>query len=101
MPCAEEFIKFYELHYPKRDERGKMMMEPAGVVETYQPVTDPVTEVSGLRYLLAKLVSFDEALIGKDRKAHWTKLLQELPDVPWRTVKGQELLAPGRKYSGG
>jgi hypothetical protein len=100
LPCADEFIKFYELHFPQRDERGKMIMEPAGVVETYQPVTNPVTEVCGLRYLLAKLISFDEAIIGKERREHWAKLLQELPDVPWRTVKGQQLLAVGSKYSG-
>ena len=100
LPCADEFIKFYELHFPKRDARGKMVMEPAGVAETYQPVTNPVTEVSGLRYLVGKLAAFDESLIGRQRKQHWSRFLQELPDVPWRTVKGLKLLAPGEKYTG-
>jgi hypothetical protein len=100
LPCADEFIKFYELHYPERDENGRMIIEPAGVAETYQPVTNPVTEVSGLRYLLTKLVSFDTTLTGNERKAHWTKLLEEMPDFPRRTIRGMELLAPGRKYSG-
>ena len=100
LPCADEFVKFYELHFPKRDAKGKMIMEPAGTVETYQPVTNPVTEVSGLRYLLARLLSFDEGLVGAERKAYWTRVLALLPDVPWRTVKGLELLAPGEKYAG-
>jgi alpha-L-fucosidase 2 len=100
LPCADEFIKFYELHYPGRDENGSMIIEPAGVAETYQPVTNPVTEVCGLRYLLAKLLSFDRALIGDERKGHWEKLLQEMPDFPRRTVRGLELLAPGSKYVG-
>ena len=41
LPCADEFIKFYELQFPRRDARGKMVMEPAATVETYQPVTIP------------------------------------------------------------
>lgn len=100
LPCADEFVKFYDLHFPKRDERGRMVMEPAGTVETYQPVTNPVTEVSGLRYLLEKLLSFDKAFVGVERQTYWKHVLGILPDVPWRTVKGIKLLAPGAKYSG-
>ena len=77
-----------------------MVIEPAGVVETYQPVTNPVTEISGLRYLLGKLTSFGQPLIGRERMAHWTSLLGQLPDVPRRTIKGMDLLAPGWKYQG-
>jgi alpha-L-fucosidase 2 len=100
LPCADKFVQFYELHYPMRDARGKMIMEPAGVVETYQPVTNPVTEVSGLRYLVGKLLSMDQSQIGKERAARWRKFYQELPEVPRRTIKGIELLAPGSQYSG-
>ena len=100
LPCADEFIKFYELHFPRRDARGKMLMEPAATVETYQPVTNPVTEISGLRHLLTRLLAMDEQLIGKQRKEHWTALLNQLPGVPTRTIKGIELLAVGDKYSG-
>ncbi|MCX7046047.1 MAG: DUF5703 domain-containing protein [Candidatus Sumerlaeota bacterium] len=98
LPCADEFIKFYELQFPKRDARGKMLMEPAATVETYQPVTNPNTEITGLRYLLSKLLGFD---IGDARKAQWTKLLNELPDVPLRSIKGLDLLAVGDKYAAG
>jgi alpha-L-fucosidase 2 len=100
LPCADKFIQFYELHFPVRDSQGKMIMEPAGVVETYQPVTNPVTEVSGLRYLVSKLLSMDQALIGKHRAAHWSRFFGELPEVPRRTIRGIELLAPGSTYSG-
>ena len=100
LPCADGFITFFEKHFPQRDARGKMIITPAGVAETYQPVTNPVTEVCGLRYLLGKLSVMDEELIGKDRKEHWCKLLDELPPVPTRVIKEQTLLAPGEKYSG-
>jgi len=98
LPCADEFIKFYELQFPKRNTRGKMVMEPAATVETYQPVTNPNTEITGLRHVLAKLLAFD---IGAERKAHWTKLLAELPEVPVRRIRGMDLLAVGEKYAPG
>ena len=98
LPCADEFIKFYELQFPKRDARGKLLMEPAATVETYQPVTNPNTEITGLRHLLTKLLSFE---IGAARQAHWSKLLGELPEVPTRRIKGLDLLAVGGKYASG
>lgn len=73
-------------------------MEPAATVETYQPVTNPNTEITGLRFLLSKLLSFD---IGAERQAHWVKLLGELPAVPIRRIKGLDLLAVGKKYASG
>jgi hypothetical protein len=100
LPCADAFVTFFEKHFPQRDAQGKMVVSPAGAVETYQPVTNPVTEVCGLRYLLGKLSALDEELIGKDLKEHWRKLLDELPAVPTRIIKEQTLLAAGQKYSG-
>lgn len=98
--CATEFIRFYEMHYPDRDDSGKIVIKPAGVAETYQPVTNPVTEVSALRYILSRLVSYDEDLFGKERTENWRKLLAAMPDFPRRTIRGMELLAPGWEYSG-
>ena len=72
LPCADEFLKFYEVHFPKRDVRGTMQMEGVGCAETYQGVTNPCTEIGGMKYVLTKLLSFD---IGGARRAHWEKLL--------------------------
>ncbi len=94
LPCADEFVKFYELHFSKRDARGKMVMEPASVVETYQPVTNPNTEITGLRFLLTKLAGFDS-------NPRWSRLLSELPGVPTRRIKGLDLLAVGDRYAPG
>jgi len=101
LPCADEFIKFYELQFPRRDGRGKMLMEPAACVETYQPVTNPATEICALRFVLQHLTSLDPQLSGPERHAHWAKLLGELPDVPLRTIKGLDLLAVGDPYAPG
>jgi hypothetical protein len=39
-------------------------------------------------------------LIGPERAAHWASLLKAIPEVPRRSSRGIELLAPGQHYSG-
>jgi len=98
LPCADEFLKFYELHYPKRNAQGIMQMEGVGCAETYQGVTNPATEMGCLKYVLTKLLSFE---INDQRRAHWTALQKAMPEVPTRTIRGLDLLAVGGKYNPG
>ena len=98
LPCADEFLEFYEVRFPKRDSQGKILMEGVGCAETYQGVTNPCTEIGCLKYVLSKLISFD---IDNTRKQHWTNLLKAMPDVPLRKIRGLDLLAVGEKYNPG
>ena len=98
LPCADEFLKFYELHFPKRDSNGIMQMENVGCVETFQGVTNPCTEMGALKYVLTKLLTFD---IDSSRKKHWNQLLQAMPGLPLRKIRGLDLLAVGEKYDPG
>ena len=98
LPCADEFIKYYESRFPKRNEKGVMLMEGVGCAETYQGVTNPCTEIGGLKYVLSKLIGFD---IDESRKIHWTRLLSQMPGVPLRKIYGLDLLAVGEKYEAG
>jgi len=85
-PFAEAVVQFFVEHYPERDARGHMVMSPAGVVETYQPVTNPVTETAGLARLL-------EQLMDMDGNARWKELRKIIPAPPSRVIQGQRLLA--------
>ncbi|MBL7969787.1 MAG: hypothetical protein JNK09_22485 [Prolixibacteraceae bacterium] len=98
LPCADEFLKYYEVHFPKRNAKGIMQMEGVGCAETYQGVTNPCTEIGCMKYLLTKLLSFE---IDDARKEHWSKLLKAIPGVPLRTIRGLDLLAVGEKYDPG
>jgi len=98
LPCADEFLKFYEVHFPKRDANGIMQMEGVGCAETYQGVTNPCTEMGCMKYLLTKLLSFE---IDDARKEHWSKLFKSMPGVPLRTIRGLDLLSVGEKYDPG
>ena len=73
-------------------------MEGAGCAETYQGVTNPCTEIGGIKYVLNKLLSFD---IDDARRQKWSGLLKAMPGVPLRKVRGLDLLAVGEKYNPG
>ncbi|MEI7423801.1 MAG: DUF5703 domain-containing protein, partial [Prolixibacteraceae bacterium] len=98
LPCADEYLKFYEIHFPKRDSHGIMQMEGVGCAETYQGVTNPCTEIGGMKYVLNKLLSFE---IDKEHRQHWSSLLKAMPGVPIRKIYGLDLLAVGEKYDPG
>ena len=98
IPCADEYLKFYEIHFPKRDGSGIMQMEGVGCAETYQGVTNPCTEIGAMKYVLIKLLSFE---IDESRRQHWSNLLKTMPGVPLRRIYGLDLLAVGEKYDPG
>lgn len=98
LPCADEFLKFYELHYPKRNHQGIVQMENVGCAETYQGVTNPATEMGCIKYVLTKLLTFN---IDNQRRTHWLALLKAMPELPMRTIRGLKLLAVGEKYNPG
>jgi hypothetical protein len=98
IPCAEDFLKFYELRFPKRDANGMMQMEGVGCAEIYQGVTNPCTEIGCLKFVLTKLIGFE---VDEARVSHWTKFLNSLPGMPLRRIYGLDLLAVGEKYDPG
>jgi hypothetical protein len=98
LPCAEEFVKFYKYRFPKRDDKGKILMEGVGCAETYQGVTNPCTEIGGLKYLLTKLLSFD---ISERQRKEWTDFLNAMTETPLRKIRGLDLLAVGDVYDPG
>ena len=69
-----------------------MLMAGVGCAETYQGVNNPCTEIGCLKYLLTKLLSFE---IDDARRGKWSKLLEEMPGVPLRRIRGMDLLAVG------
>jgi hypothetical protein len=98
LPCAEAGIDYYANRFTKRDAKGRMLMAGVGCAETYQGVNNPCTEIGCLKYLLAKLLSFE---IDDARRAKWSKLLEEMPGVPLRRIRGMDLLAVGDTYDSG
>ncbi len=98
LPCADAGLDYYASRFTKRDARGRMLMAGVGCAETYQGVDNPCTEIGCLKNLLTKLLSFE---IDDARRAKWSKLLEEMPGVPLRRIRGMDLLAVGDAYDSG
>lgn len=92
---ATEVIRFYDAHY-KRDDKGKILFEPAQSLETWQEVINPLPEIAGTRYVFTRVL---QEKVPLDRKVADTarRFVQALPDVPVKVVGSRKLLAPAEK----
>ncbi|SPE60254.1 conserved hypothetical protein [Verrucomicrobia bacterium] len=99
LPLAEEFILFFDKHY-SRDKEGKIWIEQGNAIETYHHVSNPLTEIAGLKWVLDGLVNLDDKIVSPTRKQAWRHFLSELPDLPRRRWHGQTVLVPAEKIPG-
>ncbi len=61
LPIAVAVTTFYDQHWP-RDAQGKIRMEPAQSMETWQQAVNPLPEIAGLRFVLPRLLALPEEL---------------------------------------
>jgi alpha-L-fucosidase 2 len=101
LPWAAEAIKYYANRFTERDANGKMVMPNVGCVETYQHVTNPCTEIGGLKFVLSRLLTFKGGSLFSENESYWKNLLVAMPAVPMRKIRGQQLLAVGDVYAPG
>ncbi|MCS7048903.1 MAG: DUF5703 domain-containing protein [Verrucomicrobiae bacterium] len=68
---AHPIIEFYDQHFPRIDARGYRVFEPAQSLETWQEAVNPLPDIAGLRFVLA-------------RTKGWENLRAQLPPLPQR-----------------
>ncbi len=99
LPMTEEIITFYDLHY-KRDDKGKLYINPAQALEAWWDCVNPMPEVAGLRFVLGKLLRLPEEYTSSQQRQKWQRLLSEVPELPTRTLDdGRTVLAPAEKFT--
>ena len=111
LPMADATITFYDQHW-KRGTDGKILMEPAQAIETYQTTAvNPTPDVAGLMSILPRLVSLPPSLADEAQQGLWSKVLKELPPLPMGTTAngklpprglgdpdGKRVILPAQKY---
>jgi hypothetical protein len=113
VPFADALITFYDQHYP-RDADGKIRMEPAQSLETYQlTAVDPTPDIAGLRSVIPRLLSLRLGLVpALAQRNAWSRTLHDLPELPKGTTvangktppngegdkNGTEIILPAKKY---
>jgi hypothetical protein len=94
VPLAAEIITFYDLHYPRRDDR--LHIAPAGSLETWHEAENPLPEIAGLRYTIERLLALPDQLVPRALLDRSQRLASELPPLPVSTDDPPRLLPAGR-----
>ncbi len=95
VPFAREVLKFFDQHY-LRDEKGKIRLDPAMVLETWWIAVNPAPDVAGLQYCLDGLIRMG-AGSEKDRD-EWQRFRTEVPEVSLQKTGGREAIAPAEVF---
>ncbi len=91
MPMADGVVTFYDQHY-KRDEKGKIRIDPACALESCHKAINPMPEIAGLTYLIPRLLALSSDLTTPEQRSRWTKTLHDLPEVPLTGPEGEKVL---------
>jgi alpha-L-fucosidase 2 len=94
VPWATEILAFYAGHFG-RDTQGKLDMQPAQALETWQVARNPAPDIAGLQFVLDRLLALaGESIISvpQPQLDAWARLWDEVPDLPMKIESGQILL---------
>ena len=110
LPMADATITYYAPH----GADGKLLLEPAQSIETYQKTAvNPTPDVAGLRCVLPRLLALPRELSTEARRSFWSNVLNEVPLIPLGTTAkgklppkgqgdpdGKRVILPAQKYDG-
>ena len=94
-PFAREVLLFFDKHY-ERDDKGKIKLDPAMVLETYWIAVNPAPDVAGLQFCLDELLKLDAGT--SDDKMVWKRFREEIPPIHLQTIKKRKSIAPAEKW---
>jgi alpha-L-fucosidase 2 len=111
LPMADATITYYGQHW-RRDSNGKIRMDPAQAIETYQTTAvNPTPDIAGLMGILPRLLSLPPNLADEAQRNLWVKVLKDLPLLPMGTTAkgklpprglgdpdGKRVILPAQKY---
>jgi len=91
IPMAEQGLTFFDQHF-RRDEKGKIVLEPDNAIETFWKVRNPLPDVAGLRWVLGKLLELPPSVARDSKRREWQRMLGELPEMPRGVNDGKPVL---------
>jgi hypothetical protein len=91
LPMANAGLTFFSQHFP-RDANGKLLLNPDNSIEMFWVVRNPLPDIAGLHWVLARLQELPEELTDATMRATWKKLQSELPPIPVGMKDGKKML---------
>jgi len=97
LPIADAGVKFFDGHF-KRDEKGKLLLDPDNAIEMFWKVRNPAPDIAGLHWVLQGLLALPSEFGTAEMRSRWQRLLGELPDLPKGDANGKTVLMPAEKF---
>ncbi len=96
LPLADAIVTYYDQHWT-RGADGKLFISPSQSIETYQrDAVNPTPDIAGLKCVLPRLLALPKGLLIEARRTLWTRVLNDLPELPLGTTAGGKLPKKGR-----
>ncbi|MEI8006442.1 MAG: DUF5703 domain-containing protein [Bacteroidota bacterium] len=107
LPFVASCVRFYDEHYQywaKRlygkplDAKGKLILYPSTALETYKIALNPTPVIAALRSVLTSLLALPVCYGSPEQRKYWKELLERVPEIPFRTMKGKTVIAPAESW---
>lgn len=98
LPMAESTLRYFDTRF-RKDAQGKIVIDPAQVVETYwEGVVNDAPTVAGLIAVTERLTKLPPALVSADRREFFARVAKAVPALPLEVRDGVRELAPAERY---
>ena len=96
-PLSGEILQFFDVHFP-RDAQGKLRIDPAQALETWQKAVNPLPVIAGLQFVLDKLTALPKEITPDDQRRLWERIRAELPAIPMAEEEGKAYVLPAEEF---
>ncbi|HSI73976.1 MAG TPA: DUF5703 domain-containing protein [Fimbriimonas sp.] len=99
LPMAESVLRYFDTRF-KKDENGRIVLDPTQVVETYwEGVVNDMPTTAGLIAITDRLTSLPAKLTTKEQKTFFAHMKAASPELPLEIRDDIRQLAPAQKYN--
>ncbi|HNQ22642.1 MAG TPA: DUF5703 domain-containing protein [Phycisphaerae bacterium] len=98
LPMARAALRYYDSRFA-RDERGRLIISPTQVVETYwEDVVNDAPSVAGLQAVCDALLALPDRIGSPEDRALWRRMREATPLLPMRRIDDRLVAAPAERY---
>lgn len=99
LPMAESVLQYFDTRF-KKDSRGKIVLDPTQVVETYwEGVVNDTPTVAGLIEITERLTALPPSLLTEKQRAFFIRMKGAVPALPLESSPLGRQIAPAEKYA--
>lgn len=98
LPMAESVLKYFDTRF-RKDARGKIVLDPTQVVETYwEGVVNDTPSVAGLIEVTDRLNRLPSRLVPARLRTFFARMKTAVPALSLETTPAGRQIAPAEKY---